>query len=90
MEQDPRRTALFASDGSGVKPDPGDTAPGADSPGVAPVERLPLAEDTPLEVEAVQFEMWRRLTPERKLLLVPATSVSAHETAFMGVSPASP
>lgn len=37
---------------------------------MAPVERLPLAEDTPLEVEQVQIELWRRMTPQDKMRLI--------------------
>jgi hypothetical protein len=37
---------------------------------MAPVERLPLAEDTPLEVEAVQLALWRKMTPQDKMRLI--------------------
>lgn len=34
------------------------------------VERLPLAEDTPLEIEEVQLAVWRTMTPQDKMRLI--------------------
>jgi len=36
---------------------------------VAQDARQPLAEDTPLEIEAVQLEIWRRMSLEEKARL---------------------
>lgn len=67
---DPRRTALFAPGGGGVKPAIRELEAAVYNPDVAPAKRLPLAEDTPLEVEEVQLGLWRKMTPQDKMRLV--------------------
>lgn len=40
------------------------------NPLVEPPVRRPLAEDTPLEIEQVQIDIWRRMSPSDKMRLV--------------------
>jgi len=39
---------------------------------VAATTRLPLAEDTPLEIEQIQIDRWRKMTPQDKMRLISA------------------
>lgn len=52
---------------------------------MAPVERLPLAEDTPLEVEARQIEIWRRMSPEAKSDLISGICAAVDDALAEGV-----
>lgn len=45
----------------------------------------PLAEDTPLEVERLQVEAWRRMTPAEKADLITALTQAAFEMTWAGV-----
>ncbi len=47
--------------------------------------RQPLAADTPFEVEQVQIERWRQMTPAGKMRLVSAMSRRLHTLAAEGV-----
>jgi hypothetical protein len=49
------------------------------------MERRPLAEDTPFEIEQIQIEMWRNMTTTRKLELVFGVSQSVDQAARAGV-----
>jgi hypothetical protein len=50
----------------------------------------PLAEDTTLEAEAVQFALFRRMSPWEKLRLVSAASTSIVSLHRMGILMRSP
>lgn len=52
---------------------------------VTPVARQPLADDTSLEAEALQVELWRRMTPEAKAGLVTGLCRGVREAALEGV-----
>lgn len=52
---------------------------------MAPVERLPLAEDTPFEVETVQLGLWRTMTPQDKMRLVSGICRAVDEAAREGL-----
>ena len=47
--------------------------------------RTPLAADTPLEVEALQIEAWRRMTPAEKAAMVVALSRAARDMMLAGI-----
>ena len=47
--------------------------------------KVPLADDTPLEIEQRQIEAWRRMTPAEKLELVVALSRSTSDMALAGI-----
>lgn len=52
---------------------------------MASVERLPLAEDTPFEVEQVQIDGWRKMTPQDKMRLISGICRAVEEAAFEGL-----
>lgn len=52
---------------------------------MAPVERLPLAEDTPLEIEEVQLALWRKMTPQDKMRLISGICQAVNEAAREGL-----
>jgi len=52
---------------------------------MAPVERLPLAEDTPLDVEEVQLALWRKMTPQDKMRLVSGICRAVNDAAREGL-----
>lgn len=45
----------------------------------------PLADDTPLEIEARQIEGWRRMSPAEKAELVASLSRGVRELATAGI-----
>ena len=47
--------------------------------------RRPLAEDTSLEIEQIQIEQWRRMSPAQKAALISGLSRAAREMALAGV-----
>jgi hypothetical protein len=52
---------------------------------MAPVERLPLAEDTPLEVEEVQLALWRKMSPQDKMRLISGICRAVDDAAREGL-----
>lgn len=54
-------------------------------PGVAATERRPLADDTPFEIEELQIELWRAMTPQAKGALVAGLCRGVHEAAAEGL-----
>lgn len=65
-------------------PGPGN-APGCDNGTVTASARRPLADDTPLDIEAVQVELWRRMTPAAKAGLVAGLCQGVREAALEGI-----
>lgn len=49
------------------------------------VERLPLAEDTPLEIEERQIAIWRLMSPERKAELIVGICAALDDLVAEGV-----
>lgn len=47
--------------------------------------RLPLAEDTPLEIEAIQIAIWRQMSPERKAGLIVGICAALDDLVVEGV-----
>ena len=45
----------------------------------------PLADDTPLDIEAQQLEGWRRMSPAQKAALVASLCRSVRELALAGI-----
>jgi hypothetical protein len=45
----------------------------------------PLAADTPLDVERLQVDAWRRMTPDEKAALITALTQAAYEMTWAGV-----
>jgi hypothetical protein len=52
---------------------------------VASPARTPLADDTPLEIEALQLARWRRMSREDKAVLIAGLCRGVHEAATEGV-----
>ena len=52
---------------------------------MARTARRPLAEDTPLEIEARQIDMWRRMSREDKAFIVAGLCHGVREAAAEGV-----
>ena len=55
------------------------------NPVVESPARRPLAEDTPLEIEQVQIDIWRRMSHEEKAQLVTSLCRGVLEAAAEGV-----
>lgn len=49
------------------------------------VQRRPLADDTPLEIEHAQIQLWRAMTPSRKAHIVAAMCAGIQEAAAEGI-----
>lgn len=49
------------------------------------MSRLPLAADTPLDVELRQIEGWRQMTPDEKATVITALTQSVFDLALAGV-----
>lgn len=47
--------------------------------------RAPLARDTAADVEQLQIEGWRRMSPAEKAALISALTGAAHEMARAGI-----
>jgi len=45
----------------------------------------PVAEDTPIEIEALQQGLWRQMTPEAKARLVAGLCQGVREAALQGI-----
>ena len=60
-------------------------SPGAYNPTVEAPVRRPLADDTPLEIEQVQIDIWRRMSREDKAQLVTSMCRGVLEAAAEGV-----
>lgn len=54
-------------------------------PVVEPPVRRPLADDTPLEIEQVQIDIWRRMSQEEEAQLVTSLCRGVLEAAAEGV-----
>ena len=52
---------------------------------MGPAQRRPLAEDTPLEIERLQIQIWRTMTPDRKAQIVAAMCAGVQEAAAEGI-----
>lgn len=46
---------------------------------------VPLAADTPLEIERLQVEAWRRMTPAEKAATITALTQAATDMTWAGV-----
>lgn len=55
------------------------------NPVVEPTVRRPLAEDTPLEIEQVQIDIWRRMSQQEKAQLVTSMCRGVLQAAAEGV-----
>lgn len=46
----------------------------------------PLADDTPLDMEARQVEAWRRMTPDEKAAVIVGLTQATFELALAGIA----
>jgi hypothetical protein len=52
---------------------------------VGATQRRPLAEDTPFEIEHLQIQIWRAMTPDRKAHLVASMCTGIQDAAVEGI-----